>query len=81
MSDNPDADLEKYTWHKDDVVWEKTPGEGPIKGLETIEKRRLAWRVLNPDTPYPPSLQEEAGKTADARPKRPQVRVHIHRGR
>lgn len=76
---------EKYTWHKDDVVWEKTStgSNTPVKGLETKEKRRRAWKALNPDTPYPPTLQEdndESDNTTDksVRP-RPKVQVHVHR--
>lgn len=78
--------LEKYTWGKDDVVWGRDeddtgPPPPPIKGLETKEERRAAWRSLNPDKPYPPTLQEpgDESSTSDSKKSRPKVQVHFHR--
>lgn len=83
--------LRKYTWEKNDVEWAPDDGDPPpppIKGLETKEQRRAAWRKLAPNEPYPPKLREpgdDDGSTTDSVTRRaklqPKVKVHLHRAK
>jgi hypothetical protein len=71
-----DDNLDKWTWHKDDVVWERVKNPD-APALLSLEDRREVWKKLAPDEPFPPELQKPSEKTADTR--RPKVKLHIHR--
>lgn len=93
---HPGVDVEKYTWHKDDVEWHPPNPESPL--IMSLEQRQEIWNALHPGEPLPPRLRDDTyyrseatlikqgllppKSTSDARRKtRPQVRIHIHRGR